>query len=789
MLRRRLVAILIVPALPGWALAATIRVPEDEPDLATAVAGASAGDIIEIGEGTFDGALAPSVDLTLRGSGEATRLIGSDLAEDAPILTVSGTALRLESLRIQADGAQGIRASEADLELIDVSIVEGAHSLAGGGIDQAGGRLQLERVELIDNRSAEGLGGQVRAVGVEVELVDGRVEGGRAERGGGLYVLGGSLRVEGTRFERNAASRGENRGVGGAIATERADVEILNADFVDNRVIDGQGGAISLFLGRATIRGTSFEGKPGSPSATEYYGGGLASYDAPLVVENCSFRDLSVEHSGEEGSFGYGAGIIVYGPAGARFEIRDSTFEGNAVSAFGGGIRIDSGAGVIEGSTFIDNLADYGGAIHVASPDEVRVQDSVFTGNRGRFAGAIRWRPPSAAGETSALVLDGNRFEDNLADNYGGVLYGRNGGRFEAVDNHMQANEGTLGGALMVWAVRDVALVRNRFCANVATGGTAPDGGAVASYQSGRGTYTIANNLFLDNQAGGHGGGLSLLQDGDVDLRHNTFLGNAAPDGSAVGIRGASEAPVVLRAHDSLFAYQLGGPTFGGSSVARFELEHSAFFDNEGEDVEALLDPLEVDVLRADPQLQAFSAGGDCASHVPFPQWGSPLIDAADPEGLDLDGSRADIGASGGPEAYPELWLDEDADGSPVLFDCDDSDADRAPIASELPYDGIDQDCDGADLDDIDGDGFPGGEGPDCDDEDPAIRPGAEGLPGDGIDQDCDGADRALPAEPVDPEPPTEPEGCACTSAGPSPASVAGIALGLLLLGRRRMRR
>ena len=71
--------------------------------------------------------------------------------------------------------------------------------------------------------------------------------------------------------------------------------------------------------------------------------------------------------------------------------------------------------------------------------------------------------------------------------------------------------------------------------------------------------------------------------------------------------------------------------------------------------------------------------------------------------------------------------------------DCDDSDPDVYPGAPEVPYDGIDQDCDGYDLTDVDGDGHDswvvGGD--DCNDDDPDIHPGATELP-DGIDQDCD---------------------------------------------------
>ncbi len=71
--------------------------------------------------------------------------------------------------------------------------------------------------------------------------------------------------------------------------------------------------------------------------------------------------------------------------------------------------------------------------------------------------------------------------------------------------------------------------------------------------------------------------------------------------------------------------------------------------------------------------------------------------------------------------------------------DCDDDDETVSPDGLEIPYDGLDQDCSGGDLTDVDGDGAQGGPlGSDCDDRDPTRFPGAPELP-DGIDQDCDG--------------------------------------------------
>jgi uncharacterized protein (TIGR03382 family) len=134
-----------------------------------------------------------------------------------------------------------------------------------------------------------------------------------------------------------------------------------------------------------------------------------------------------------------------------------------------------------------------------------------------------------------------------------------------------------------------------------------------------------------------------------------------------------------------------------------------------------------------DPRIVPGSAC-EWSSAFRFP--GSPLLDAGDPAGPpDADGSPADIGALGGPEA--PVLPDADADGFPTGVDCDDLDP---AVTATYGFPDLDGDGYGVSGDALVDCGQAGivFESGDCDDQAMERSPGLPELCN-LVDDDCNG--------------------------------------------------
>ncbi len=142
------------------------------------------------------------------------------------------------------------------------------------------------------------------------------------------------------------------------------------------------------------------------------------------------------------------------------------------------------------------------------------------------------------------------------------------------------------------------------------------------------------------------------------------------------------------------------------------------------DDYEAL-----VTAVGGDPLEVPSGFEGDC----------DDLVDSTNPGASEIwyDGTDQDCDGSSDYDADYDGYDSSEHAG----LDCDDGDAAVNPEAFEIYYDGTDQDCDGRSDYDADRDGHDttASGGGDCDDGDPTVSPDASEIWYDGADQDCDG--------------------------------------------------
>ena len=329
-----------------------------------------------------------------------------------------------------------------------------------------------------------------------------------------------------------------------------------------------------------------------------------------------------------------GAGVYVTGDSEATLE--RATLEDNVAITSPGAGALAEGALTVRASFFLDNAAAIGAGIYCFTPSAVcRIEDSVFRGG--------------------------------IAETEGGGIGGSDADTIE--------------------------VTRSMFCGNTAS--TLKDfpyyGGAVTVWRTAN-PVRLANNVFANNTCPGWKPPQTLYQTGAVhigasgaDVINNTFVGNGTDAVSGLFLfvyHPYDPAALALDVTNNLYANNGGNiaqSTISGLPSGGYNL----FWGNAGDTDFGF----GVDVYE-DPLLSP--PGSGCGVWQPVK--GSAAIDAGDPDPAlnDPDGTRSDIGATGGPEAL----VDADADGWAVPLDCDDDDPARAPFATEW-CDGVDNDCDG----------------------------------------------------------------------------------------------
>jgi predicted outer membrane repeat protein len=794
--------VLILLPLAAWAATLDVCAACTYTTVGDAVAAASPGDTIAVAAGTYDETdLVIDFDLTLVGAGSDVTTLRSASAQvlylkssgwSSATISVSGVELEPTTGRgAYVDGplvaltdirVEGISGSDPGLgvyvELGEVDIADSTFAnlvtTAEGAAIYAEGTVRVSSSTFEDNRADRG--GAMRS-SVSLYTDDCVFTGNQASDGGAVYSsfihystddvftgnsatgVGGAVRGDfsgdGTTFTSNSAEYGGAVGHDDTYSGAGLSGGLL--EYNSASVAGGDFYAASVGLADTIVTGSS---APSGGSVGIHFEGGIGLYRVDVsgvtsgdyAFGNTFHGRLTIEDS----SFDDIDGGVAYGSTGEAFTVSGSTFSNiRGTALYGSDIPMtvsdctfaDNTRGVgysgmmthdldIESSTFSGHTSS---AVSAGDVD-VRISDSVFASNTSAGNGAalnIRWY--------YGLEVDGNTFIGNSADQ---------------------------GGAVSLWEAygsgADARFVRNRFCQNEAdTGGALHVGSGFAA-----GDVAAAGNVFVGNSATTAGGAAWL---GDpAEMTNNTFVGGYAPEGGGVW----SESDLDFR--NNVVAATSEYALYGNGGTAT--ISYNDFWEVAPDAVGGTWPAADSTNLAVDPMWVSYVEGG-CEELDLGLLPDSPLWDAGDPSTADADGTRADIGATGGasPADGTRRWyLDADGDGHGVpdevtygttappgfgatVTDCDDADADSFPGNAEQ-CDARDEDCDGAVdeeavdrtawADDADGDGFQGtavvedceapegweplsGES-DCDDADPSVHPGAVEIC-DGADQDCDG--------------------------------------------------
>lgn len=292
--------------------------------------------------------------------------------------------------------------------------------------------------------------------------------------------------------------------------------------------------------------------------------------------------------------------------------LRDNTAE-----ADGGAISVASGALVARDVEARDNAAgDDGGAIAVFS-GTLDAADSRFAGNSGNRGGALLAEASTAS--IRDCEISGNTARDT-------------------------------GGGLLVQAGSDHVLERLWVYGNTAVNG----GGGMLMNEITDGTSVFRNNRVQENDGGSVGGGLAITGGtAAFTVANSTFAGNES-SGDGGGIHVASTVASGLDLVSNVVAWSDGGSGIGvpegSGATVRYCL---AYATSPGNDFEGGASVDDEGNLSDNPSFQTWSDNDDATDDDLAPGRSSPMVDAGPDDSAfdDLDGSRNDLGHTGGPHA------------------------------------------------------------------------------------------------------------------------------------------
>lgn len=488
--------------------------------------------------------------------------------QDVPTLAqalrqvANGAVIQLAAGTYPAPAA-GFRISNARKSFTIRAATGGAAVLDGGG----------QHPVLVLRNTARSRGGLIVFQG----LVFRNGGGGSATTSPGVTVDQAAARFVRCRFENNAGAAGADGG--GVKVRHGSDASFVGCSFTGNSSPIA-GGAMMIGTSNVQVMRGAFVGNRVNPPDHDptSHGGAISVVDGTLQVSDALFQG---NQAGWVGGAIYAIGTTTAAPATPHtsVSVTRSTFQANAIAPqpccpppgppTGGAIHVENQARLnVNGSHFVDNQAQFGGAIDGFGA-VVDVAGSTFQGNGGAVTGSseavggaicvLASGAPAGGGSSppAGLTVSGSLLQGSHA---GSGPVGNAGGCILAIGDQQdlyglggQAPHGTLDSdrlpVQISGSVFDACDVQQNPAAGGGQGG-AINGALVA--------LTLDDSLVLDSDAigNGSGGGLFLAGESAAQISRTVFAGNLADHSGGAIFAGGSNVQI---SGSSFIANRVGG--------------------------------------------------------------------------------------------------------------------------------------------------------------------------------------------------------------------------------------
>lgn len=521
---------------------------------------------------------------------------------DRVVLVDGRGELSLEGFTIaggQAEQGGGVACDSAELTLVG-NTIQGNSAVDGGGLYTDDCDVDIQGNSFVGNESS-GWGGGAGIANSKGELVGNLFQDNTALEGGGVAVSRGRVEVIENEIRGNLATttdeeyRGAGSGGGGVWMDD--DVALIGNQIIGNTSAYNGGGVIG-FQTTGELSGNTIQG-----NLSQEDGGGLYfNYSSSRIEGNTISGNEAWDDAG---------GLRSYV---GRLNIVDNLFEGNSAGDDGGGLKMSHSTNSVTDCTFISNVAgDAGGGLELDN-ETADVSGCFFQGNQAyRGAGIHSWTNEGRFTISDSVFLENNAQDCGGAISFDNAPYRVTLEHLELTDNY--ANDGAA--ICLDYVLIDPGEENERYLLN---------------------DVRLINSYVSDNDAGDDGG-IAYVKAGELELINVSTHDNDSPESGGFSVK----AEGVLNVHNSIISGVDGNVVYLEDD-GQASFSYTAFWDSSGfvgmqsplgEDGNARLDP-----DYQDPDGLDFDLGSQ-----------SECVDAGDPNIRDNDGSRSDMGATGGPGA------------------------------------------------------------------------------------------------------------------------------------------